>query len=197
MTKRPNLADYAEVPDRIRAFYADHPEGRLLSRTIRSGEDEGRTHRFETDEDGQRWVVVVADVFRAASDTHPAGTGTARDPYPGRTPYTQRSEVENAETSAWGRALSAAGYPGKSVASAEEIQAAQAAHDQRTLASADEIRAVLAHHIPKSPVANQQRVEAMRAAGLPYGSVKDALTAMTVSELDALRDHLEGTGSGS
>lgn len=187
MTKRPNLEDYREVPDRIRAFYADHPEGRLLSRTILSGEDVGRTHRFETDEDGQRWVVVVADVFRTATDTHPAGTGTARDPYPGRTPYTQRSEVENAETSAWGRALSAAGYPGKSVASAEEIKTARES-DPDALAPEAEVQA-LYESIPLGGLV--AGLEEIGMLPLNYehdaAEVEEALQALTVGQLDRLR----------
>lgn len=184
---RPGLPGYEEVPDRLRAFYADHPNGRVAARTQMAG----GTYRMETDPDGQQWIVIVADAYRDAGDEHPAGTGTARDPYPGRTRFTAGSEAENVETSAWGRALAAAGYPGKSVASAEEIQAARAAHDARTLADPDAVRELLVAHIPKSQTANRDRLEAMKAAGLEYESVSAALKAMTVAELEALRGHLE------
>jgi hypothetical protein len=43
-------------------------------------------------------------------------------PIPGKTPYTKDSEVENAETSAWGRAIAALGFEvHNSIASAEEV----------------------------------------------------------------------------
>lgn len=190
MTKRPNLSDYDEVPVRIRAFYADHPEGRLLSRTILSGENVGRTHRFETDEDGQRWVVVVADVFRTADDTHPAGTGTARDPFPGRTPYTRNSEVENAETSAWGRALSAAGYPGKSVASAEEIKTARDG-DPDALADEQAVQELRERVTLGALVAGLEKLGAL-GEDHDADELDEALQALTVAQLAALTDHVEG-----
>ena len=42
-------------------------------------------------------------------------------PIPGTSNFTRNSEVENCETSAWGRALAALGFGGKSIASVEEI----------------------------------------------------------------------------
>jgi hypothetical protein len=52
----------------------------------------------------------------------PAGTGHSYLALPGTTPYTKGSELENAETSAVGRALVMAGIPAKNVASAGEIK---------------------------------------------------------------------------
>lgn len=49
---------------------------------------------------------------------------------PGKTPYTKLSELQNAETSAWGRAIVAVlASESKSVASAEDVRNRQADHD--------------------------------------------------------------------
>jgi hypothetical protein len=53
----------------------------------------------------------------------PAGTGHSYLAIPGKTPYTAGAELENAETSAVGRALVMAGLSSKTVASADEIRA--------------------------------------------------------------------------
>ena len=70
---------------------------------------------------GKDWVVYTAAAYRTPDDVRP-GIGTAWEPIPGPTPYTKDSEVQNAETSAWGRALVAIGAdPKAGIASAEEV----------------------------------------------------------------------------
>ncbi len=70
---------------------------------------------------GKDWVVYTAAAYRTPDDVRP-GIGTAWEPIPGPTPYTKDSEVQNAETSAWGRALVAIGADTKAgIASAEEV----------------------------------------------------------------------------
>jgi hypothetical protein len=67
------------------------------------------------------FVVYTAAAYRNAEDTRP-GIGTAWEPIPGPTPFTRDSEVQNAETAAWGRALIAIGASTKNgIASAEEV----------------------------------------------------------------------------
>ena len=99
---------YIEVKDRIEAFYAKHPEGAI------------RTNIFDYREDV---VIVTAECFANREDTLPIGTGSSALKIPGGTPYTKDSELENAETSAVGRAIAMAGFEVKrSVASADEIR---------------------------------------------------------------------------
>jgi len=70
---------------------------------------------------GKDWVVYTAAAYRTPDDQRP-GIGTAWEPIPGPTPYTKDSEVQNAETAAWGRALIAIGASTKNgIASAEEV----------------------------------------------------------------------------
>lgn len=105
-----DLKDYVDVAERIRAWYEAHPEGRITTDVIES-----------TD----KRVAVRAEAYRNPQDNVPAGVGHSALAIPGATPYTRGSELENAETSAVGRALVMAGLPSKRVASADEVQAKQ------------------------------------------------------------------------
>jgi hypothetical protein len=70
---------------------------------------------------GTSWVVYTAAAYRTPDDPRP-GIGTAWEPIPGPTPFTKDSEVQNAETAAWGRALIAIGASTKNgIASHEEV----------------------------------------------------------------------------
>jgi hypothetical protein len=114
-----DLSGYEEVPDRIARFIATYPEGRLTG-----------THKI-IEVGGNTFVEYVAFAHRSDTDEVP-GRGVTWEPYPGRTPYTKDSEVENAETSAWGRALAAIGFTGKKIATAEEVANAQARRGEDT-----------------------------------------------------------------
>jgi hypothetical protein len=106
------LEGYQEVADRIAVFYEKYPEGSI------------RTKGFNVIEvAGQTFIVVEALVYRNTTDQLP-GTGTAWEPFPGRTAYTRGSELMVGETSAWGRALASIGLGGRKIATAEEVQAA-------------------------------------------------------------------------
>jgi hypothetical protein len=81
---------------------------------------------FVADKD---WVVYTAAAYRTPEDIRP-GIGTAWEPIPGPTPYTKDSEVQNAETAAWGRALIAIGASTKNgIASHEEVTNRQGPSD--------------------------------------------------------------------
>lgn len=101
-----NLDNYVEVPERIERFLAKYPKGFLTSEIVTLADD---------------LVIVKAYAHREPGDESPA-TGLAAEPVPGKTPYTKDSEVMNAETSAWGRAIAALGIDvGKTIASREEV----------------------------------------------------------------------------
>lgn len=184
---------YELVADRIRAFYDRHPDGSI---TFADPALTGAHYRVLVDplDEQRHWIEAVAIV---RIDEREKGRGTARHAYPAdpADEYRRGAEVENVQTAAMGRALAAAGFPGRTaVASHEEIathRGPDCPDPNRTLAGEDEIRELLAARIPKSPTANRERVSAMAAAGLPYCSVKDALAGMTVAELETLRAHLE------
>lgn len=104
------LEDYVEVAERIEKFYEKYPEGSLRCKEIRSVEI-GEQH----------FLVYVAQAFRTAKDEAPA-EGSAWEPVPGKTNFTRDSELMNAETSAWGRAIAALGFEVKrGIASRQEV----------------------------------------------------------------------------
>jgi len=106
-----DLNDYVDVATRIQEFYERYPDGRLCTRSV-------------TLVDEPAGAIAIAEAYRTADDPHP-GVGTAWEPIPGKTSFTRDSEVQNAETAAWGRAIIAAGIPAKKIASVEEVQARQ------------------------------------------------------------------------
>ena len=107
------LADYVEVKDRIRMFYEAHPDGRLVTAEV----------RWPEPMDDMPRISVKALAYRSPTDEHP-GVGWSWMVLPGSTPYTKGSELENTETSAWGRAIGALGIGiDRSIASRNEIDA--------------------------------------------------------------------------
>jgi hypothetical protein len=131
--------DYIDVAARLVEFRTKHPEGSLQPADL------AVPFRIETIGD-QTFIVVVAAAYRSPDDPKP-GIGMAYEQFPGRTPYTKGSELQNAETSAWGRAIVAAlaADTKKGVASAEEVRNRQAERDEPAEASqepseADQIR---------------------------------------------------------
>jgi hypothetical protein len=105
------LDGYVEVKDRIALFYEKHPDGRLVTTEVRA----------TSEPDGVPRVWVEAAAYRTPDDPHP-GKGWSWLILPGSTSFTRGSEIENAETSAWGRAIGALGIGiNKSIASSDEI----------------------------------------------------------------------------
>jgi hypothetical protein len=106
------LKDYVDVKERVKLFYAAHPDGRLVTTTVTPS----------TEPDGVPRIWVEAAAYRTADDPLP-GRGWSWLMLPGSTPYTRGSELENAETSAWGRAIGALGIGiEKSIASKDEVR---------------------------------------------------------------------------
>lgn len=121
-----DIGDYNDVAARIAEFRQRHPEGSLQP------VDPSQPYRIETIGD-KTYIVVVAAAYRTPDDPRP-GIGMAYEQWPGRTPYTRDSELQNAETSAWGRAIVAAlaADTRKGIASAEEVRNRQAEREQVT-----------------------------------------------------------------
>jgi hypothetical protein len=110
------LDSYVDVASRMSQFFAKHPDGAL--------QPVDPANPFEVTTIGDKaFVVYTAAAYRTPDDPRP-GIGVAWEPFPGRTPYTRDSEVMNAETSAWGRAILAVGAADtrKGIASAEEVR---------------------------------------------------------------------------
>lgn len=105
------MDDYVDVAERITKFYEKYPDGRLTRRGEPSIMELG----------GKPFVVYTAEAWRTADDPCPA-VGTAWEPFPGPTQFTRDSELMNAETAAWGRAIIAVGIGSKKIASRQEVE---------------------------------------------------------------------------
>lgn len=104
--------DYIDVATRIVEFREKYPTGSLQQVKV----------EFVT-VNNKDWVIYTAAAYRTPDDIRP-GMGTAWEPVPGPTPFTRDSEVQNAETAAWGRAMVAALAVDtkKGIASSEEVR---------------------------------------------------------------------------
>ena len=107
--------DYIEVSERIQKFYERYPDGSLQGSWDWLGE--------------APVIVYRAEAYRTSDDPRP-GVGYASEPYPGTSNFTRDSEIMNAETSAWGRAIASLGIAvHRGIASAQEVRAAQRGTD--------------------------------------------------------------------
>lgn len=114
--------DYIDVGTRVAEFRRQHKDG-SLSRIA----PDGTLVPIEFREfGGKSWIVYTAFAYRDEDDKFP-GVGTAWVQVPGPTNFTRDSELQNAETAAWGRAMVAAlAVDTKAgVASADEVRARQ------------------------------------------------------------------------
>lgn len=111
-----NADDYIDVATRIAEFRETYPDGSLQPANI------AKPYEIVTVE-GATFIVYVAAAYRTQDDKRP-GVGAAWEPVPGKTNFTRNSELMNAETSAWGRAIVAvlAADSKKGIASKQEVR---------------------------------------------------------------------------
>ena len=122
-----NLADYETVEERIKRFYADHPDGRIITENLTTQQDRAVSTWVVKSEiwlpvwtltkDAHDWFVNDRD----SSPFYLKATGLAFE-IDGGGGANKTSALENAETSSIGRALSNAGYSGNKRASREEME---------------------------------------------------------------------------
>jgi hypothetical protein len=105
-----NLNDYETVEERIRRFYKDNADGRIITDNITTLQD----RQVST------WVVK-ASVYLDDQTDKPKATGLAFE-VDGQGMANKTSALENAETSAIGRALANAGYSGNKRTSRQEME---------------------------------------------------------------------------
>jgi hypothetical protein len=91
---------YNEVAARIVEARKKHPDGVL--------QPLDPANPYKIQEIGDKTFIVYTAAFYRTPDDQRPGIGTAWEPFPGTTNFTRNSELMNAETSAWGRALVAA-----------------------------------------------------------------------------------------
>jgi hypothetical protein len=110
-----NMDGYVDVAERIRQLREKHPEAVLRPYDP--------ANPFKVMEIGGReFIIYTAACYRTPDDPMPA-IAVAAEPAVGKTNYTRDSEVMNAETSAWGRAIVAAlAADTQKIASLEEVR---------------------------------------------------------------------------
>lgn len=172
MSNKFELGDYVDVATRIAVAREHYPEGSLQP------VDPTQPYRIE-DIGETTWIVYTAAFFRWPDDPRP-GIGVAWEPFPGRTPYTHGSELQNAETSAWGRAIVAAlaADTRSGVASADEVvmarrRAEEVAHPPLTPEARDNLTAML----EELPEANREALRSEWKERIQRGELK-GLSAM-------------------
>jgi len=118
-----NLEEYDLVEDRIRAFYEDYPDGRIVSYELTEAADRAKGY-----------FVVRAQIFTDHEEQHancPKATGLAFE-IEGTAGANKTAALENAETSAIGRALANANYASKKRPSRTEMEKAARGPQPRT-----------------------------------------------------------------
>jgi hypothetical protein len=108
-----DLSQYETVEERIKKFYAEHPDGRIVTKLV-----------YDYAGDGPRTWVFKASVFLTAGDQAaklPKATGYASE-IDGTGGANNGSAAENSETSAIGRALANMNLSGNKRASRQEIE---------------------------------------------------------------------------
>lgn len=129
-----NPADYETVSERIKRFYADHPDGRIVTKNLTTEQDrlastwvvQAKIYilnpQFDNDDVFEQYVVKATGLAFEVD-----GQGMAN----------KTSALENAETSAIGRALANANYSGDKRASREEMEKVNRASKRDWVAEAE------------------------------------------------------------
>ena len=162
-----NMDGYVDVPTRIQQLKAKYPDAVLRPWNPNKP--------FEIMEIGGReFIVYTAACYRTPNDPMPA-VAVAAEPSIGATSFTKNSEVMNAETSAWGRAIMAClAVDEAHVASLDEVRNRQ---DEQTPQRVYE---------PKGPTPFPKKQEPTKQAAAPTPAGGDRVSDKQLALLNKL-----------
>lgn len=189
-----DLGNYVEVKDRIAAFREKHPEGSLQPL---NPEQPYALEALRVGDSERLFIVYTAAAYRTPDDPRP-GVGVAWEPFPGLTPYTKNSELMNAETSAWGRAIVASlGADASAIATAEDVRNRSAEEgvepqpaSKAALATQGQVKAVWA--IAKTVGWDAEKLNRVLASKFGEGTHPDTLTKDQAKQvIDGLKSIVE------
>jgi hypothetical protein len=157
------LSDYVDVAERIKLFREKHPEGSLQPVNLEKPFD------IVTIAD-KTFIVYISAAYRTPDDTRP-GIGSAWECFPGKTSFTKDSELMNAESSSWGRAILAAlAADSKKIATREEVRNRQAEHPSTMPARASQsVPSVVSS--AGHPLATAAQINAIKAISKALGKL--------------------------
>lgn len=180
-----SLDDYVDVAERIRIFRERYPDGAL--------QPLDPSQPFQIVEvGGQTFITYTAVAYKGPGDQLP-GIAVSWEPFPGKTPYTAGSELMNAETAAWGRAIVAAlAADTKKIASLDEVRARREARDTGH-PSAQEApqEAKRPEAWPEAEPATQPQERALYAISKKLGKLPPAKGSLTKSAAGKLIETLQ------
>lgn len=205
MPNRPSLDDYVDVAERIQDFKDAHPEGSLQTLSWEIVNVQGPDPKARNELVNRTFIVYRAAAFRQPADPTP-GHGIAWEPWPGGTPYTKDSELMNAETAAWGRAIVALGLSAtRRLASRQEVRARMedGGHgeppvptiNREQLRSLSEIYAASGWKNDEADDAHAElrmNLLALGVGGELGGEIADVLARLTNEQFEALSAKLRG-----
>lgn len=127
-----NLEDYETVESRIKRFYAEYPDGRIVTDWESSYAVDGASPNI--------WVIKASAYLTAGDQANklPKATGYASE-IDGTGGANNGSALPNAETSSIGRCLANLGMSGNKRASREEMQKVETLANRDWVAEADKI----------------------------------------------------------